>query len=195
MARRRSYTPMSEEQRQAREAELNAKRTNDFREEVARAQSLIVFEDRLLWRSEEQPDRSLQALYEIVHDFRMNRDRLKREIERTRDAADDALKRLEDGQRPNWSTILFNSAAECEQLVGALSAGTAAIARFAWAAGYYVAELYDVRYRARFEILRALRVEPDADGRFEVLGLGDRFGSVRFATADVAWEEARLALG
>lgn len=197
-----------------RAADARAENVADFLKKIERAKALKVYSRSAALSAD--GDRSAQALYDLVSERERVVTALRSAIGRASERMAEALKLLDDGEKPFRYSTAFSGdlAGEIEQLSTKITTLDEAIGRLAWATGWYVPQALSVRERARHDLLVGLDVRPDGDGYnvvstqngvtflFVDNGVGrvtlveaESAKPIQYATVQDAWLVARALVG
>lgn len=180
---------MAKMTRQERAEKANAERQTatvaEFRIKAKREREKKVYSDRAAFDAQVgEPDKSAQALYELVHEYERMSETLKQRVVRMQERMTEALKRIESRDaRASWySTTLGDLPADIEQAAAKREALAEAIARLAWATGWYVPQIANEQAQKVHALLTGVTVvQSSVDGTWLLRRDDDEYGTKWFA--------------
>lgn len=155
--------------REAWEVEQRTKRISEFRTRIAQERLKRTYTDETAWTVGDG-DKGATALYEVVHEYERTRENVRRHCESVRDDMIQAIARLARNEHPSYYSYMFgNTASELEQGAGQLRVLAMAIARLAWATGWYVPQIATQGERERRDRFVGIDVVSQTDPLCDVV--------------------------
>lgn len=190
--------------------EYRARKVQEFRQQLDRERSKTVYSEKLAWSDSltEEQRRIVWQLGEQISDFERLTTDLRKAMNHLRDEMTDGLKRMDEGNRPNFGTWMVGTrGTEVDQLVVEREATAKGIRRIAYVTNYFVPQIYSERELQQRERRLSIVVGPiasvplgtDAGAFMAAVGgvaLSDDTGTTRrYDSEDAAWAAAMVAVG
>jgi len=156
-----------EEKAAAAEAALRTRKVDEFKQRIAKAKALKTYSERTAWESD---DRSGLALYELVRRYQDTGDSIAKKTRSLVDELQRALQKLEDNYTDvfSYSNPLATPGSDIEQLHATRKALREGIATLAYALGYHVPQIMNVRELKQHDKLVIFSVK--TDDTFDTVG-------------------------
>lgn len=178
MAKRRTVTRMTEDEREASRAQEQAKRVEAFKAHLAARRALRVFDQREAWAVD---DRKINVLAELVADYERQTETLRSKCDAIARRMADALARIERNEHASWySNLIGSDADDAEQESSKRQTNAKAAAMLGYALGYYVPQVESVAGREQHALLVEVDVCETAAGQEWTLSRTAADGTLQF---------------
>ena len=147
-----------EEKAAAAEAALRTRKVDEFKQRIAKARALKIYNERVAF---EESDRGGLALFELVRRYQSAGDDIRRKTKSLVEEMQRALQKLDDNYTDvfSYSNPLATPGSDIEQLHATRKALRDGIATLAYALGYHVPQIMNVRELKQHEKLVNVNVE------------------------------------